>query len=79
MKNKLRKNNRQNLGNVQKHKDKKLIEKSSLLYQTYTPKLFLTIFIYRTNQHSCAGPNNHCELVIQYMCSDNLRDGSTTR
>jgi len=31
-----------------------------------------------TNQHSCGGPNNHCELIVQYMCSENLRDGATT-
>lgn len=28
-----------------------------------------------TNQHSCGGPNNNCELVLQYMCSHNLRNG----
>jgi len=28
-----------------------------------------------TNQHSCGGPNNNCELVIQYMCDDKLRNG----
>lgn len=31
-----------------------------------------------TNQHSCGNPNNHCELIIQYMCGDLLRDGSVT-
>ncbi|XP_078594983.1 protein DD3-3-like [Branchiostoma floridae x Branchiostoma japonicum] len=30
-----------------------------------------------TNQHSCNNPNNHCELVIQYMCGDLVRDGTT--
>jgi len=28
-----------------------------------------------TNQHSCGGPNNNCELVMQYMCDDNMRNG----
>ena len=28
------------------------------------------------NQHSCGGENNHCEVIIQYMCDKNLRDGS---
>jgi len=28
-----------------------------------------------TNQHSCGGPNNNCELVLQYMCSKSLRNG----
>lgn len=28
-----------------------------------------------TNQHSCGGPNNNCELVIQYMCSNTIRNG----
>jgi len=28
-----------------------------------------------TNQHSCGGPNNNCELVLQYMCSPSLRNG----
>ena len=32
-----------------------------------------------TNQHSCANPNSHCELVIQYMCHDQLRDGTKTQ
>ncbi|KAJ8047707.1 Protein DD3-3 [Holothuria leucospilota] len=31
-----------------------------------------------TNQHSCGNPNNHCELIIQYMCGDLVRDGSVT-
>ncbi|PIK33621.1 hypothetical protein BSL78_29565 [Apostichopus japonicus] len=31
-----------------------------------------------TNQHSCGNPNNHCELVVQYMCGDLLRDGAVT-
>jgi len=31
-----------------------------------------------TNQHSCGGPNNHCEMIIQYACDDLIRDGSTT-
>eukprot|EP00121_Abeoforma_whisleri_P012082 Awhi_evm1s11154 len=30
-----------------------------------------------TNQHSC-GDNTNCEVVIQYMCDDKLRDGTTT-
>lgn len=29
-----------------------------------------------TNQHSCGEQNNNCELVVQYMCDDRLRDGS---
>eukprot|EP00112_Aurelia_sp_Birch-Aquarium-sp1_P011612 Seg2440.3 transcript_id=Seg2440.3/GoldUCD/mRNA.D3Y31 product="Protein DD3-3" protein_id=Seg2440.3/GoldUCD/D3Y31 len=32
-----------------------------------------------TNQHSCNDPNNNCEIIIQYMCSDKLRDGTSTR
>jgi hypothetical protein len=31
-----------------------------------------------TNQHSCGNPNNNCEIIIQYMCDDRLRDGTTT-
>ncbi|XP_041348275.1 protein DD3-3-like [Gigantopelta aegis] len=31
-----------------------------------------------TTQHSCADANSHCELVLQYMCSDHIRDGATT-
>ncbi|XP_031549697.1 protein DD3-3-like [Actinia tenebrosa] len=30
------------------------------------------------NQHSCNDRNNHCELVLQYMCGDLVRDGTTT-
>ena len=32
-----------------------------------------------TNQHSCADPNNNCEVIIQYMCEDNVRDGASTQ
>lgn len=32
-----------------------------------------------TSQHSCAGENAHCDVVIQYMCSDLARDGITTK
>lgn len=32
-----------------------------------------------TNQHGCGMSNNDCQIVIQYMCSDKLRDGVTTR
>jgi hypothetical protein len=32
-----------------------------------------------TNQHSCKSSNAHCEIIIQYMCHDNIRDGSDTR
>lgn len=31
-----------------------------------------------TAQHGCGGENNHCELIVQYMCSDYLRDGTST-
>lgn len=29
-------------------------------------------------QHSCGNPNNNCEMIVQYMCDDRLRDGTTT-
>lgn len=32
-----------------------------------------------TIQHSCADPNNHCEMILQYMCGDNVRNGITTQ
>eukprot|EP00045_Choanoeca_perplexa_P015661 m.200161 g.200161 ORF g.200161 m.200161 type:complete len:596 (+) comp17050_c0_seq13:161-1948(+) len=32
-----------------------------------------------TNQHGCGNDDNHCEIVVQYMCHDNVRDGVTTR
>lgn len=31
-----------------------------------------------TNQHSCMNPNSHCELIVQYMCGDLVRDGAST-
>jgi len=31
-----------------------------------------------TNQHSCGGPNNNCELVMQYACDERIRDGTQT-
>jgi len=37
-----------------------------------------TMHIEWTNQHSCGGPNNHCEMIIQYACDSRIRDGSTT-
>lgn len=32
-----------------------------------------------TNQHGCGQTTNDCQMVIQYMCDDRLRDGVTTR
>jgi len=32
-----------------------------------------------TNQHSCGEVNNNCEIIVQYMCHDLIRDGSTTK
>lgn len=37
-----------------------------------------TMHVEWTNQHSCGGPNNHCEMILQYMCDARIRDGSTT-
>ena len=31
-----------------------------------------------TNQHSCGEVNNHCEIVVQYMCDSRIRDGART-
>lgn len=31
-----------------------------------------------TNQHGCGNEWNDCQIVLQYMCSPNLRDGTTT-
>lgn len=33
-----------------------------------------TLAVEWTNQHSCNDPNNHCNIVLQYMCGDNVRD-----
>lgn len=32
-----------------------------------------------TNQHSCGDQNSHCQLILQYMCGDLVRDGTTTQ
>ncbi|CAF0997043.1 unnamed protein product [Didymodactylos carnosus] len=32
-----------------------------------------------TNQHSCNDTNSDCTLILQYMCRDNLRDGSSSQ
>jgi hypothetical protein len=32
-----------------------------------------------TNQHSCQSENSNCEIILQYMCSDMVRDGADTR
>ncbi|XP_063687196.1 protein DD3-3-like [Bolinopsis microptera] len=37
-----------------------------------------TVQVEWTNQHSCGNVNNNCELVLQYMCGDLVRDGTTT-
>lgn len=31
-----------------------------------------------TNQHSCGHENNNCQIIMQYMCADWVRDGTTT-
>nr|CAB3228244.1 protein DD3-3 [Phallusia mammillata] len=31
-----------------------------------------------TNQHSCYNENNHCDIVLQYMCGPQVRDGTST-
>merc|ERR1712159_588375 len=31
-----------------------------------------------TNQHTCGERNSNCELILQYMCHDKIRDGSIT-
>lgn len=31
-----------------------------------------------TNQHSCGEVNNHCEIIVQYMCDSRIRDGART-
>jgi plastocyanin len=30
-------------------------------------------------QHSCGNPNNNCEIIVQAMCDDRVRDGTTQR
>jgi hypothetical protein len=44
------------------------------VYYTVNSKTYFTW----TNQHSCGTNQNDCELVWQYMCDDNLRDGTST-
>merc|ERR1719234_815492 len=47
-----------------------------------TPMYFYTgsvLTLEWTNQHQCGGPNANCELVLQYMCGENLRDGLEER
>jgi hypothetical protein len=36
------------------------------------------VLIEWTNQHSCANPHASCDIVLQYMCTETLRDGSVT-
>ena len=38
-----------------------------------------TLAIEWTNQHSCNDPNNNCNIIVQLMCQDDVRDGATTR
>eukprot|EP01080_Neovahlkampfia_damariscottae_P002149 gene2149-2015_t len=51
--------------------------------ETVTPMMYYYVGsklkIEWTSQHSCGNPNNNCEVVLQYMCSDSapgLRDGT---
>ena len=37
------------------------------------------MYIEWTNQHQCGGKNTRCDIIVQYMCDDNMRDGTTTR
>lgn len=32
-----------------------------------------------TNQHSCGDQNTHCDIILQYMCGDQVRDGILTQ
>ena len=41
--------------------------------------LVVVVFFFRTIQHSCADQNNHCDMILQYMCGDNVRNGITTQ
>ena len=34
-----------------------------------------TLSIEWANQHQCGGENANCDIILQYMCSDTLRDG----
>ena len=38
-----------------------------------------TLNVQWTNQHECGGKNTGCDIIIQYMCDDKLRDGTSTR
>lgn len=38
-----------------------------------------TLQIEWTNQHSCKNPNSHCELIVQYMCDNSVRDGASIK
>ena len=44
----------------------------------YSFLLFYFAYFHRTNQHGCGNEWNHCQLVMQYMCASDLRDGTTT-
>lgn len=39
----------------------------------------MILFHFRANQHSSSDENNNANVVIQYMCDENLRDGTRTR
>jgi hypothetical protein len=46
-------------------------------YMYYTAGSVLPIEF--TNQHSCKSDLSNCEIIIQYMCSNSIRDGSDVR
>lgn len=46
-------------------------------YMYYTVGSVLPIEF--TNQHSCKNGYANCDIIIQYMCSDSIRDGSDVR
>lgn len=47
-------------------------------FEWYVVLSFLEFNQFRTNQHGCGNEWNDCQIILQYMCSNNLRDGTTT-
>ena len=41
--------------------------------------MWLQVPLEWTSQHGCGSSQNDCQVVVQYMCDDKLRDGVTTR
>jgi hypothetical protein len=77
-------NDRNNEANTNRNNGNRLFDSQNNAKGGYCwgPKMYFyqgsQLSVQWTNQHECSGVNNECNIVMQYMCADELRDGVTT-